>query len=770
MAYGTDHEIDAIATLTAKIMPFLHPGLNYVEEGCARVSSARNPSFLVTSPDGTLRYDAFEEPVFMYENKCRAPNAFTAYSYYTIPHYYVPQLLCEMHAYQCKQLLFTCWSTQSTTAFSVRFDDDLWEECWTELIRVYEEKERPTRFSEKAKSLKERVKEFNKNNVDFIGEFLSCNAMKNSAEDGKSLDVGYYKSTLSKEKDIDNVLLSSLRDTLLLVQKWFDATYSVLRTVASEILVFMVNDLDRMHHVEFNNSHPIAYAMKGPNMTTSILRNMMNEIIKRCVEKGLNIAVTASDGQWHNYGVRDDDENPLTVHQLAKDFWATIRSKTKPQILSFFKKAYKITNVDEVNAKRIENGPLVVYGKKNEHPLFCRREIFRQTVNTDVSDTSSVGTDVSATHAVSCLEGDFLDGMDRETIEIIDETSFDIRSPSDLMQNQINFLQNELSLGQLFEESTMENTSMIQTEMSSNQCDGDIQSNRVTSKQSHLTEAFLSDDIYRVMLASLVDDEKAMAYRTWTNVTVQIFSQLFRSHESINKSFRKHELNICLKSVGDIFVKKGISVTSRSPKYKLVELFAFLHGLAEYDSTKSRSKPKKVQPISLHKLCSVELGNVPKDTLCVILAENEWRTTYDSWRSKNPATKVVKLENELVNVNWFSRPREDRDGKIRFHFTDACHILTCLRTKLCTTGIEGLDRKAWEEAALSKSTNLNISVVIDCVDKQDVSLARRMFDKDVQLFMEGTFDKEARFCEIVRSWFNAEDEPAISAIERCRQM
>lgn len=64
-----------------------------------------------------------------------------------------------------------------------------------------------------------------------------------------------------------------------------------------------------------------------------------------------------------------------------------------------------------------------------------------------------------------------------------------------------------------------------------------------------------------------------------------------------------------------------------------------------------------------------------------------------------------------------------KDGKVGFHFTDACHILICLRTKLCTTGIQGLCCKACENAASLPNTFFNISVIIDCVDKQDVSLA-----------------------------------------------
>ena len=78
-----------------------------------------------------------------------------------------------------------------------------------------------------------------------------------------------------------------------------------------------------------------------------------------------------------------------------------------------------------------------------------------------------------------------------------------------------------------------------------------------------------------------------------------------------------------------------------------------------------------------------------------------------------------------------------------------------MRTKLCTTGINRLRRKAWEIAALSPTTKLNISVVLDCPGKQDVSLARRMFALDVENAMPCEYKIEAKFCRLLRNWFNA---------------
>lgn len=55
MEYGTKHEIDAIATMVGRVMPALFPNIEYFEEGCIRMALNENPSFFVTSPDGSFR-------------------------------------------------------------------------------------------------------------------------------------------------------------------------------------------------------------------------------------------------------------------------------------------------------------------------------------------------------------------------------------------------------------------------------------------------------------------------------------------------------------------------------------------------------------------------------------------------------------------------------------------------------------------------------------------------------------------------------------------
>lgn len=141
---------------------------------------------------------------------------------------------------------------------------------------------------------------------------------------------------------------------------------------------------------------------------------------------------------------------------------------------------------------------------------------------------------------------------------------------------------------------------------------------------------------------------------------------------------------------------------------------------------KRRKKGRSI--LALKKLCWHKMKHLSKEQLGAVVAEHKWKNSFEEWKTSSPVAFDMTFENVSSDkINWFSQPRVDNDSKVRFHFTDACHILTCLRTKVCTSGIEGLKKKAWELAALSTDTQLNISVVVDCLDKQDVALAKRVF-------------------------------------------
>lgn len=152
----------------------------------------------------------------MYENKCKSPDSFSKHVYYNIPEYYVLQILSEMKAYNCLELLFTCWSSESMTVFKAKFDDNLWLTYWNELIRLYgENPTRPTRFAPIVKDLREMITQHVQNNVTLLGEFPSCSAVVINQPEytSSSTNDNPYLKPISKTKMFLEIHLLSVRQT-----------------------------------------------------------------------------------------------------------------------------------------------------------------------------------------------------------------------------------------------------------------------------------------------------------------------------------------------------------------------------------------------------------------------------------------------------------------------------------------------------------------------------------------------------------------------------
>ena len=62
------------------------------------------------------------------------------------------------------------------------------------------------------------------------------------------------------------------------------------------MLLFLLTDTDGEYTKDKLNAIPIAYALKGKSLKTSICRQMMNNVRNYLSAKGVNVLVEAYDG------------------------------------------------------------------------------------------------------------------------------------------------------------------------------------------------------------------------------------------------------------------------------------------------------------------------------------------------------------------------------------------------------------------------------------------------------------------------------------------
>lgn len=332
MRHGVENEINGIATLVSKILPVYYPNAVYFEEGC-EITKHNDEPFLVTSPDGSLRTldikDLSRSITEMgVEVKCPYPGKiYTTPVYNQMPWYYVTQVLCEMHALQVPILIFICYSEESTTVFKANFDEQLWEEIMNRLLDTYGKcspvlmKKLPAGMP----AFSKRIKEFCEENVTFLAEVPSLKAISecnHPSVSQKEEEIGHHShNEMNKDKRTLALQECTIPDMLT---NWYEMKESLLeanslgRHLASEVLVFLISDLDRVHKRERQHAVPVAYALKGYSLTSDLLREMLDEVLKRCFELGLYVPAVSYDGQWSKVSVRSSSGAPLTMFNCKK--------------------------------------------------------------------------------------------------------------------------------------------------------------------------------------------------------------------------------------------------------------------------------------------------------------------------------------------------------------------------------------------------------------------------------------------------------------------
>ena len=244
MEHGSKNEINAAATLAAKVLPVYYPDLVFHEEGCYRIESEDN--LLVVSPDGSCRVPGQNKNSLGIEFKCpQTGKKFSTDVHYKVPEYYIPQLLCEMKALRCKKLLYLCYTEESSTVFECLWNEQLWEMIWNALEQTLggESPQRPTRTLPYVKNLKAEIKNYAENDIVFLGEFKSIKGIPCShpkPEDPQQMH-GYHSESAQKS----NLPKFDIKQTLHKAIKCLQEAYQLTRVAAKEVFVFMMSDLNR---------------------------------------------------------------------------------------------------------------------------------------------------------------------------------------------------------------------------------------------------------------------------------------------------------------------------------------------------------------------------------------------------------------------------------------------------------------------------------------------------------------------------------------------
>jgi hypothetical protein len=312
MNYGNENEINAIATLVGVVIPYLFPHLAYVEVGSYEIPSpTTGKPLLFVSPDGCLMEKAnsnaqlvLKEPLMACEFKCPTPSPFKEPVHYSIPPYYVCQLLSEMAALNVQKLVYLCYGQKSSTVFLVDFDSALWYEILEECDNLYSRQDmtRPTKTTEFAEKTKLKLKDFVCRKVTFLAEFPSRKSSThnpdNTSKVPHQIDLPYRIKTLrTVNSSDDSTAPSHLSEALVSMKDSAKSLHHLQRKKSSEVVVWLAQSTNREYNPEMPHSIPIAYALQGYSLSVNAMRNMSTAVLDACSSHNCKVVGMAFHGQ-----------------------------------------------------------------------------------------------------------------------------------------------------------------------------------------------------------------------------------------------------------------------------------------------------------------------------------------------------------------------------------------------------------------------------------------------------------------------------------------
>ena len=137
--------------------------------------------------------------------------------------------------------------------------------------------------------------------------------------------------TLTSSQSIANEIKVICANSIPMLEEGFQ----LLCNKASEILAFIITDLDRKFSTRIPPHMPAAYGLKGSALSIPTMRKLMHDVRKECKEEGVKVLTECYDGQWAMMIMKDSKGHPLSHLQVMKKIWLKEKKATKLALLQF---------------------------------------------------------------------------------------------------------------------------------------------------------------------------------------------------------------------------------------------------------------------------------------------------------------------------------------------------------------------------------------------------------------------------------------------------
>lgn len=597
---------------------------------------------------------------------------------------------------------------------------------WTSIIQeadaVYfpDEPKRPTRLSSESKNIKENLLKYREKNCKFLCEISSVKGTRvGSFYDIEESPYIYpICSLINPTDEVNNnidVISNSVKSCIM------DA-FQVCRKKATEVLVWILADTDRIFSKGIPYALPVAYAMKGYSLGTQVMREMHEHVLQACYEKNLRVVASCFDGQWTKLATRDKKGKPLTEMQLQRDVYGDASKMSRDAIVRKLT-SESIIDVEKSNLQiKKTNFGLTVSCQRLKRIMQSLRNKLRKT-KTSIAPNEEDDT-------TSCLPDEALETLLDEDNSTQINSMFNLQNPSEAEE---------------------------------------VKEVLDDSNNSRTVNPKIPEETVELILLNLKSHSNRNVSKKWTNKTINEMKETLVSRHLLMK-MQHDEMNVVIEAtkvlhnMGSKMIRKSCS---REEKAKQIKKMFVGREDETWEKTVKKMMPLKCIASTIVRGSSTK---IPKERLNNTVAAMLYDTKYDEWREESTFKLKTRIEN-ADTTKWFSFPEfsEERQ-QIEPKCLDAHHLLVNLRCKVCKDGLVGIRKEAWHQVAEKNNAVISNAIVVDLVDKQNNAFAKRTFSKAVEDEMRKLkYSTEADFCRLIRQWYESEDSGGIAAIERVQR-
>lgn len=660
---------------------------------------------------------------------------------YTLPKMYVPQITSQMFAFKSEFGILATKSENSVIVKRITNDEGIWSDQTQILLDFYDKEclKKPAKFHAERKEVLNKINFFSEHNFTVLMEVPELCAFDSfcTQRDGSTpfrervnLSVnGFNREKFSEELNV------TLAESLCVLQ---DA-HNICRRKASEILLFMISDSDRLKLLNDDTyTHVIGYGMKGYSLPVDVLREMLEFLRNILKDYKIPVLCESFDGQWANLAFKDINGEPLTVYHLLAKSWEQARNLSRRNIMLKLRNISHIQPEDLVTicqqltygAKSAESGNLSAQvlinndgenyfcinskgGHLNQDMLLCHASL---------SKVKNINESSVQLHECDLKTKNKLTGIFHEDMDIV--STFDPTLVKDIIND-------------------MESTPNF--------------------AGIHL-EDFLNSprlQLLTKLINHLQTHGKSPLWKTYTED--DIFPHILMYKDKI-MSYSKHDIDLMVKVIEKNTIRKIF--TSKDTKDIRAAKIAFLFGSGELIYNTPQQVPS---------LRNIAQNCVEKFPLLVLQAayaglvhvknKREWHT-----RKTIKMEAYIPIVKDFVPLFYFPEYSQKRQ-QIEVRTLDYTHQLTNLRGIICRSGIQNVKKSEFVRISNLFPNILSKGIVQGELDAQCASLAIELFSEKVEVkLIENNAMEEALFVKLVRNWYKACDERGMSADDRINNL